>query len=278
VAAQRVFVEAALRLLGFQKPPPARRYGRRRTRPEVEEAVCRLHVDVPHFGSRALVALLKRVSGAALSPTTARAILARRRDLLLELEAAKKSPRRIAVDGKLRRWAVDFTLVWLLGIVPIWLFGVVDFHGSRLLALEACLPTARGAVTVLEKLFAKVGAPEVLQSDNGGQFVAAEFGEFLRAHSVRHVRTRPAHPWTNGRVERLFRTLKEVLRWYAPVLLSRRHLGSTLRDFFLFYNSCRPHSAFGGRTPDEVFFAEEVQGPIGRALLFEGQVRAHRFR
>lgn len=33
-------------------------------------------------------------------------------------------------------WGADLTLVWVLGFLPIWVLGVVDYHGSRLVALE----------------------------------------------------------------------------------------------------------------------------------------------
>lgn len=63
-------------------------------------------------------------------------------------------------------------------------------------------------------------------SDNGGQFVAARFREALRLAGVRHIRSRPGHPWKNGKTERVFRTVQELQRVYAAVLVSLLHLRS----------------------------------------------------
>ena len=273
----RLSVAQALRRLGLAREPLCRR-APNRVGAQLEEALCRLHVDVPHLGARSLCALLLRIMGETVAPTTARRILVRRRELVVELEAGRAVPRRIEVSLKLKRWALDWTVVWLLGVVPVWVLGVVDFRGSRILSLEVCPPTAAAAVKVLARLFRAYGRPELLQSDNGPQLLAEDFGAFLRREGVKHVRIRPGRPWTNGRIERVFRTFKEVLRWYAPVLLSGGHLARVCADFVVFHNECRPHASWGGRTPNEVFFRKEVRGPIGQLLLFDGQVRAHRFR
>ena len=88
-------------------------------------------------------------------------------------------------------------------------------------------------------------------TDNGGQFVAARFRDALRVAGVRHIRIRPGHPWTNGKTERVFRTVKELQRFYAPVLVSFAHVRSFCADVIDYYNHCRPHSAHWGLTPDE---------------------------
>ena len=46
-------------------------------------------------------------------------------------------------------------------------------------------------------------------SDNGLQFVAHEFAEFLRVNGVKHIRVAPYHPSSNGVVERLVQSFKQ---------------------------------------------------------------------
>ncbi len=198
-----------------------RRGGHNRTSSATEWAVLRLHVDCPHLGIRGLATLLARVEGIALSASTIHAILRRRRDDLAELEAARRQrPRTIVVPARMLRWGLDLTLVWVMGVVPVWVIAVVDLHSSHLLALRPVSPTSVGVVDVLEQLFEQHGRPSAVMTDNGGQFMAGRFRAALRRAGVRHLRIRPGHPWTNGKTERAFRTVKELQRFYAPVTLT----------------------------------------------------------
>ncbi|MER2563216.1 MAG: DDE-type integrase/transposase/recombinase [Myxococcaceae bacterium] len=173
----------------------------------------RLHVDCPHLGIRGLATLLARVEGISLSPSTVRSILRRRRHDVAELESVRRErPRTIVVPERMLRWGIDLTLVWVLGLVPVWLISVVDMHSSRLIALRPVEPTSEGVVAVLKELFREQGHPSAVMTDNGGQFVAAEFRHALGVAGVRHLRIRPGHPWTNGKTERVFRTMKELQR------------------------------------------------------------------
>ncbi|XP_061878364.1 uncharacterized protein K02A2.6-like [Entelurus aequoreus] len=72
--------------------------------------------------------------------------------------------------------------------------------------------TTEKTVQALRSMFARNGVPETLVSDNGPQFTAAEFGAFLRANGVKHKRSAPFHPATNGQAERFVQTLKRSLK------------------------------------------------------------------
>lgn len=91
--------------------------------------------------------------------------------------------------------------------------------------------------------------PRVI-SDNGPQFVAKDFKEFLRIWQASHVLTSPHHPQSNGKLERYHRTLKEqAVRPRTPLSLedARRVVG----DFVDHYNTVRLHSALGYVTPHD---------------------------
>ena len=62
--------------------------------------------------------------------------------------------------------------------------------------------TTTKTVAVLRDLFAQYGIPRMLVSDNGPQFMSEEFRAFL----VKHVRSSPYHPATNGAAEELCRS------------------------------------------------------------------------
>jgi transposase InsO family protein len=87
-------------------------------------------------------------------------------------------------------------------------------------------------------------------SDNGPQFVAKDFREFLRLWQTSHVFTSPHYPQSNGKLERYHRTLKEqAIRPKTPLTLedARRVVG----EFVEHYNAVRLHSALGYVTPQD---------------------------
>ena len=64
-------------------------------------------------------------------------------------------------------------------------------------------------IEVLRNLFASYGLPLQVVSDNSPQFVSQEFADFLKQNGVKHVRSTPYHPSTNGLVERFIQTFKK---------------------------------------------------------------------
>lgn len=68
--------------------------------------------------------------------------------------------------------------------------------------------TTSKTVEAMRSWFAAHGLPLEVVTDNGPQFRAAEFKEFLQANGVRHTLTPPYHPQSNGAVERLVQTTK----------------------------------------------------------------------
>jgi transposase InsO family protein len=259
---------------------PCARHPWNRTPAHVEEKVVRLHVEQPRLGAGQLMRLCERVLAFRAARETVRRILIRRRELIVELEhARRRRPRRIRVSGPGRLWRVDLTLVWVLGFFPVWVLGAVDYHGSRLVVLERVRwPSSAEVVRVLEAAFARHSVPERLLSDRGPAFTSGAFAVLMAEHGIRHVLIRPAHPWTNGRIERMFRTFKETVFGCIWLFASRRQVERYCADFLLWYNRDRPHSSWGGRTPDEVFSGRPMQRrPLGRVAYFDGHLRWWRF-
>lgn len=87
-------------------------------------------------------------------------------------------------------------------------------------------------------------------SDNGPQFIARDFKEFIRICGMTHARTSPYYPQSNGKLERWHRILKEdCIRPGTPLTLedARR----IVARFVEHYNSVRLHSAIGYLTPKD---------------------------
>ena len=56
------------------------------------------------------------------------------------------------------------------------------------------------------------GIPETVVTDNGGEFVSSEFDSTCESLGIRHIRTTPYHPQSNGFIERIHRVVKTALR------------------------------------------------------------------
>ena len=84
-------------------------------------------------------------------------------------------------------------------------------------------------------------------TDNGSCYRSHVFAAAL-GDDIKHRRTRPYRPQTNGKVERFNRTIAS--EWaYAQIYLSDDARTATYADWLHFYNHHRPHTGIGGKTP-----------------------------
>ena len=81
----------------------------------------------------------------------------------------------------------------------------VDAHSKWPEVFEMTQTTTAKTITVLRHLFASYGLPEQVVSDNGPQFTSSDFASFLQANGVKHIRSAPYHPSSNGIAERFVR-------------------------------------------------------------------------
>lgn len=112
--------------------------------------------------------------------------------------------------------------------------------------------TAATAVGFLARTLAWLGAlgvrVERVMTDNASCFVRRQYTPALVAHGIRHVRTRPYTPRTNGKAERFIQTA--LCEWaYVTPCRSSRARARALGPFLQAYNTTRPHTAHGYRPP-----------------------------
>ena len=72
--------------------------------------------------------------------------------------------------------------------------------------------TSAHTIAKLRGMFATHGLPQLVVSDNGAVFTSGEFKEFLERNGIRHVRSAPYHPASNGLAERYVQTFKTSLK------------------------------------------------------------------
>ena len=91
---------------------------------------------------------------------------------------------------------------------------VVDAHSKWPEVVQMSSTTTSKTVEVLQVLFAKYGLPEQLVSDNGPQFTSEDFAYFMKANGIKHIRSAPYHPSSNGLAERFVQTFKRAIYIY----------------------------------------------------------------
>ena len=99
--------------------------------------------------------------------------------------------------------------------------------------------TSQTTIDNLRSIFATHGLPELLVSDNGASFTSAEFQDFVKRNGIRHVKSAPYHPASNGLAERAVQTFKDWLK-KAPEGDLPTHLAR-----FLFQYRITPHTTTG---------------------------------
>ena len=72
--------------------------------------------------------------------------------------------------------------------------------------------TAQGVIDELDRIFAVHGFPLAMRSDNGPQFIAEVFQDYLKECGITHLRSTPYCPRANGEVERQNRSLLKAIR------------------------------------------------------------------
>ena len=132
------------------------------------------------------------------------------------------------------------------------ILGIID-HGSRLLLSLEHIRT-KSTIRVLRiilEVIEKTGKPKVIRPDNEPIFLNPIFKFSLKALGISHQRTKLHSPWQNGRIERLFWSLKEKMNRVSFNSISEYQ--NFLQTFRFWYNHARPHQHLGGVTPIEYF-------------------------
>ena len=95
-------------------------------------------------------------------------------------------------------------------------------------------------------------------SDNGPQFIARDFKEFIRISGMTHVRTSPYYPQSNGKIERWHKSLKaECIRPGTP--LTQEDALKLIQEYVDHYNTVRLHSAVGYVTPADMLAGHQAE-------------------
>jgi putative transposase len=165
-------------------------------------------------------------------------------------------------------WHVDVSYLNIAGTF-YFLCSILDGYSRFIVHWEIREKMEEGDVeTIMQKAREQYpGERPRIITDNGPQFIAKDFKEFIRICGMTHVKTSPYYPQSNGKIERFHRTIKgDCIRTQTP--LSLEDARRLVTNYVAHYNEVRLHSAIGYLTPKDMLAgrAQEIFAARDRKL------------
>ncbi len=177
-------------------------------------------------------------------------------------------------------WQADVTAWRLADGSVAEILNLIDDHSRLFLGSDAYQRVkAADVVASFHKAAQLHGLPHSLLSDNGAVFTGSyRKGKVLLESELERLgvlfkNSRPYHPQTCGKVERLHQTLKRYLDKATPAEPPLTELQTQLDTFAHYYNDIRPHRALSGRTPLQAYSARIKAKPAGASATTHFRVR-----
>lgn len=234
----------------------------------------------PELGYARLTYQMADTGVAAVSPSTVYTIL-NQAGLIGRWQPAREAHRQGFTQPTRphEQWHTDIAYLNILG-TQYFLLAVLDGYSRAILHHEIRRSmTTTDVEIVIERALATLpanGPRPRLITDNGSQYVSAQFTQYLRASGLSHSRTRVGHPQSNGKYERWNQTAKvECVRRMAlggrddPGALEEAQ--QVMARYVTHYNTARPHSALHYLTP-----ADYLLGPAHVEARLAARADAYR--
>lgn len=236
--------------------PALRNNIRRQPKPEwVKQEVIRLKAFMPDAGCRKIADTFNRLHQTKKQMTVGKTYVY---NTLLKHQYDVKVLRR-----KIKQhipWPLSQNRVWSLDLTQVrdsndqthTVLGIIDAGTRACLKLQRL--TDKTGITILRHLLDAIecyGKPRSIRTDNEAVFTSRLMRFSLRYLNIKHQRTERCCPWQNGKIERLFGTLKDKLKHYKA--LHTTTLEQDLAQFRLWYNHIRTHQYLNGCTPAEAW-------------------------
>jgi len=215
-----------------------------------KRAIVAYQQEHPLEGYRRLTYMMMDANLVAVSPTSVYRVL--KAAGLLGRWNAKPSAKGTGFQqpvGPHEHWHIDVSYLNICGTF-YYLCSILDGFSRYVIHWEIRESMTEADVEIIlqraRELFPDA-RPRII-SDNGPQFIARDFKEFIAMSGMTHVRTSPYYPQSNGKLERYHRTIKaDGIRPHTPLSLedARRIVGNFVRH----YNEVRLHSAIQYITP-----------------------------
>jgi transposase InsO family protein len=220
---------------------------------EIEKkAILDFHDRHPLEGYRRLTFMMLDANVVAASPSSVYRVL--QAAGVLERHNVEPSKKGTGFVQPLRpheHWHVDVSYLNIAGTF-YFLCSILDGYSRSIVHGEIRETMLEPEVeTIIQRAREKFpGETPRIISDNGPQFLAKDFKEFIRLCGMTHVRTSPYYPQSNGKIERFHRTINgDCIRTETPLTLGDAQ--RIVARYVEYYNNVRLHSAIGYITPKD---------------------------
>lgn len=224
----------------------------------------------PLFGIKRISQVLKRAFFLSASPETVRKTL---RDKALIKSPPKKRQRNITRPRFFERstpnqlWQTDI-FTFRLGGHYAYLIGYIDDYSRYITGLELFRSqTGQNVIEVYRRAAAEYNPPKEMLTDNGRQYTSwrgnSRFEGEMKKDKIHHIKSRPHHPMTLGKIERFWKTI--YLEFLSRAQFeSFEDAGERIRQWVKYYNHKRPHQGIGGLCPADRYF--EIQSELKKTI------------
>jgi transposase InsO family protein len=218
--------------------------------PWERQAILDFACEHPLEGYRQLTYMLLDADVVAVSPSSVYRVLREANRLARwNRTPTKKGTGFVQPLGPHEHWHIDISYINICGTF-YYLCSLLDGYSRSIVHWEIReTMTERDVETIVQR--ARETFPDArprIISDNGPQFIARDFKDYIRVSGMTHVRTSPYYPQSNGKQERWHGTLKrECIRPGTP--LSLEDARRLVAAFVEHYNTRRLHSAIGYVAP-----------------------------
>jgi transposase InsO family protein len=265
----------AFRLRGAEGLEPKGCVSRKsRVAEEVRQQAVAVKQEHPEYGPRRITDVLKRFFLMRTSPATVHKTLAERGLVKKAPVKAEKNPPKPRFFERARPnqlWQSDILTI-RLGGHNAYLIGFIDDYSRYMTSLGLYRSqTAEHVLETYRRAVAEYGVPKEVLTDNGRQYTnwrgKTRFEQELEKDRVRHIRSRPHHPMTLGKIERFWKSILGEFLQRAQFDSFEQAVERTAL-WVKYYNHKRPHQGIGGLCPADRFFeiAHELRQTIEKGL------------
>jgi len=225
-----------------------------------KQAIIDFHRKNPLEGYRRLTFMMLDADVVAVSPSSVWRVLSQAG--LLGKWNGKPSKKGTGFEQPSephQHWHIDVSYINIAGTF-YYLCSVLDGYSRLIVDWDLRASMTETEIEIIME-GAKEKYPEAkprIISDNGPQFIARDFKEFIRISGMTHVRTSPYYPQSNGKIERWYKSLKsECIRPGTP--LTPEDAKRLIQQYVDHYNTVRLHSAIGFVTPQDMIEGRQTE-------------------
>ena len=259
---------------GLQSKLVVRNPPRPKVAPTVKAQVVELKRRHPELGVKKISQFLRRMLFLPVSRETVRRTLHEQQLIKKPRRKPQKNPSRPRFFERStpnQMWQTDI-FTFRLGGKNAYLIGFLDDYSRYIVGLDVFRSqTAEHVLEVYRRAVAEYGVPKEMLTDQGRQYSSwrgtTRFEGELRKDRVHHIKSRPHHPMTLGKIERFWKTIWEEFLERAQ-FDSFESACERVRLWVKHYNHRRPHQSLEGLCPADRFFAiaQELRQVIERGI------------